>query len=334
MKQQRWTGIFTAICMLILILDAPTALSGARSGLELSINTVIPALFPFIITSTMLNSVMIGKRIPILRGVGRLCGIPAGAESLLVIGLIGGYPVGAKMITDAYEAGQLDKHTARRLLGFCNNAGPAFIFGMIGQMFSGLLIPFILWLIHIFSALIVGIILPQKSRMTCRIPSSKGIRLHQALENSIRTVAIICGWIVLWRIFIAICEKWFLFRMPVHLQVIFTGLCELSNGCIALKFIEEESIRFVIASCLLACGGFCVAMQTNSVTKGLGTGVYLRGKALQLVISFILSASSSCILYPSARKDIFVIPLLITMPLMISYILITQLKQKKVVAFR
>lgn len=154
------TGIAAATGIALLILDSKTALAGAQSGVELCIRTVIPSLFPFFLFSILLTTSLIGRRIPILRPVCRLCRIPGGAESILIAGFLGGYPVGAQCVSQAYRAGQLSHRDARRMLGFCNNCGPAFLFGMAAALFREWWAPWSLWGIHIFSALCVGVLIP------------------------------------------------------------------------------------------------------------------------------------------------------------------------------
>ena len=46
-RNQLWTGLTGAAGMLVLILDAKTALAGAKEGIQLCLYTVIPSLFPF-----------------------------------------------------------------------------------------------------------------------------------------------------------------------------------------------------------------------------------------------------------------------------------------------
>ena len=102
MKRRRLlTGIGGCIGLLVLILDAKTALQGARQGVELCLKTVIPSLFPFFVLSILLTSSLLGSRIPLLRPLGRLCGVPKGAESLLIPAFLGGYPVGAQSVPEA-----------------------------------------------------------------------------------------------------------------------------------------------------------------------------------------------------------------------------------------
>jgi len=112
-KKQLWTGILSAAGLLWMILDTKTAVSGAADGVMLCIRSVIPSLFPFLILSAIMNSVLIGADIPILNGLLRLCGIPKGAGSLLLLGLLGGYPVGAQAVANAYKRGQLSKESAK-----------------------------------------------------------------------------------------------------------------------------------------------------------------------------------------------------------------------------
>lgn len=332
-NQKRFvSGCFCALLMLLLILDSKMVFRGAIDGLQLCIRTVIPALFPFLIISVYANSVWLGSRIHLFRPIGKLFGIPEGAESILLIGMLGGYPVGAQAISDAYKKDQIDKSTAKRMLGFCNNAGPAFIFGMIAPLFSSLTIPWVLWAIHIASACVVGILLPNKKNTTCSAITRKSISFTEVMEISIRTMANICGWIIVFRVILSILTHWFLWMLPNEVQILLSGALELSNGCMNLHSIDSEKTRFLLSSFMLSFGGICVGLQTISVTGSLGTGMYFPGKLLQCVISSILTFVVCIALYPDAflYRYLSYIPLLF----LISCVLLYTLHRKKVVAKR
>lgn len=285
---KKFYGTIAAVmAMLILILDGKTALAGAHSGLELCFKSVIPSLFPFIVVSQLLNSGLTGLRIPALQLPGRLCGVPRRAEGLLLLGLFGGYPVGAQSINEACKNGAISKTDARRLLGFCNNAGPAFIFGMGGVLFSEANALWALWILHIFSALAVGFTLPGKRDSVTNIQHKSQLTLTQAVEKGIRTMAVICGWVILFRIVLAFCSRWFFWFLPESAKVFAAGLLELTNGMHSLQQLPGQGVRFLFAACFLSFGGVCVAMQTISVTKDVGLGMYFPGKLLQSVLSFI-----------------------------------------------
>ncbi len=281
--------VFCAVGMFLLIIDSKTALLGAQEGIDLCVHAVIPALLPFLILSSLLCRDVLGVSFSILRPVGKLCNIPKGSESLLILGFLGGYPVGAKNIVQAQKYGALQDKYGRRMLGFCNNAGPAFIFGMVGGMFSRMYLAWILWLIHIISALLVGMILPRLPNTACRLPNQKDNNSVTDIENSIYTMAKICLWVILFRVIIAFLKRWVFWNYPLEIQTFLTGLLELSNGIFSLQTIACEGMRFIICSAMLSFGGICVAMQTLSVTEMLGTGYYFPGKVMQGCFSILLS---------------------------------------------
>ena len=287
--------------MTLLILDAKTALSGASDGLELCIRVVLPSLFPFIFLSVLLTGSLSGRRIPWLEPLGRLCGIPAGAEGLLAVGLMGGYPAGAQSIAQAYRNGSLSRTDAHRMLGFCSNAGPSFLFGILGTVFEPAAL-WALWGIHILSAILTGMLLPGRSMR--RISENEGTSptLPESLERSLKTMASVCGWVILFRVLLAFARRWFLWLLPPDGQILFSGLLELTNGCCLLPEASGPGARFVLASALLAFGGICVCLQTVSVTADLGTGQYFPGKRLQTTISLLLSLPAQRLLYPAAEQ--------------------------------
>ena len=173
--------------MLALILDGRTAIDGARQGIELCLRTVIPSLFPFFVLSILLTSSLLGSSLAVLRPLGRLFGMPDGAESLLIPAFLGGYPVGAQNVAAAFRSGQLTKPEAERLLSFCSNAGPAFLFGMAAAMFPRRWMAWALWGIHIVGALFAALLIPGKPaapvRLTKTSPHSPASALNTAIHG-------------------------------------------------------------------------------------------------------------------------------------------------------
>ena len=307
-KQRFWTGCSAFAGILVLILDSRTALSGAQDGLRLCIQTVIPSLFPFFILSNLLTGALMGMDFLLLRPIGRFFGLPKGAESLLIPACLGGYPAGAQSIAVAFKSGQISKNTAERLLAFCNNAGPAFLFGMIGQMFPSNLYPWALWGIHIGAAWMVSLLLRcEDTSYAVQHENSCGIT--RSMRDSLTVMATVCGWVILFRVLIAFLNRWILWLLPEEAQVAAIGILELSNGCCSLLSVKNISVRFVLCACLLAAGGLCVTMQTASAAKGLSMKYYFTGKALQVLFSLLLSMS---ILHPW----LFLLLLLMFVPLM------------------
>ncbi len=290
----------TAITMVLMILDTEMAFYSAKEGVDICLGTIIPSLFPFFFLSGIINSALIGTNSPLLRPISTLCRIPAGAESLMILGLIGGYPVGASTVYAAYTAGSIKRNSAQRMLAFCNNAGPAFLFGILSPLFENKLALWALWGIHIGSAITVSILLPAGKSEECTKSSHHSITITQALPLAIRNTATVCGWVVLFRIVIGFLDRWFLWLFPNEWQVLLCGFLELSNGCISLSLISADGLRFVAASVLLAFGGICVAMQTTSVIGELSPKSYWFGKSMQTALSLLFAGITQNFLFPES----------------------------------
>ena len=303
MKKQMNTGaIVSALAMLTMILDTKTALNGAKDGLNMCLQAVIPSLFPFFVVSGIINSSILGLNLPLIEPLRKVCKLPKGTGSIMLLGFIAGYPVGAQLIGQAHMDKKLSTTAASRMLGFCSNAGISFLFGMIAPMFQSVFIPWILWGIHICSALFVGIVLPKAEEIPFENKHTKPISFSEAIKKAFGNISLICGWIIIFRIVIAFAQKWFLWRFPTEMQVLFSGFLELSNGCVLLKYVSLEGLRFVLASCMLAAGGACVAIQTLSVTGSLGFGLYFPGKLLQTAVSCLLSILLQPVIFQQSEQ--------------------------------
>lgn len=283
-------AFFSALGMLILILDGKTALRGAVAGINLCAHSLIPSLFPFFVLSVLLTGALSAEPLRCIGPVCAIVGIPKGAESLIAVGLLGGYPVGAQSISLLHRHKHINAFQAMRLLAFCNNAGPAFIFGILGAMFSSKVAPWLLWIVHIISALLVGILLPSSEPIKIIPHISYKIRITDALSQAVKTMSLVCGWVISVRVILEFLQSWLLMYLPLPVQVLITGVLELSNGCLRLSELESESARFLISSFLLPLGGMCVALQTAAVADGISMKLYFPGKILQCSISILLSS--------------------------------------------
>ena len=289
MKQRRITPILLGIAILTLILDSRTAISAASDAIDLCIRVAVPSLLPFFVLMSLLTSSLTESINGLLRPIGRICGLPQGSEGLFLTGLLGGYPTGARSVAQAYRQKRLSKDDATRMLAFCNNAGPAFIFGMVGQQFANWWIPWLIWSVQILSALLTGIALRKPEKSVSHAITQESISITQALKSSIQAMTMVCGWIIMFRILIEYLNKWFLHLLPATAHILLVGLLELVNGCHQLSTVINVGLRFILACGMLSLGGLCVAMQTASVTEDLGIKQYLIGKALQCGICFVVA---------------------------------------------
>lgn len=280
----------------MLILDSKTSAEAVTAGIRLCLQTIIPSLFPLLVVSRLLMKTALPRQLGTVAGSAMkpLFAQPPEASVCLLLGIMGGYPVGAQTVAIAYESGSISKEQGERLLSFCNNAGPAFVFGILGGLFGSFRIALTLYVIHILSALFVGIITkPHKNSTLSQDSPALPDSVHSGtvLSQSIRSMSIICGYIILFQVAIAFADKYAGDHIPLPVRVGLTGLLELSSGCIQLRSLESMGLQYCLASGFLAFGGLCVGMQTRAVlgASGLSARCYIFGKLLQSVFAVLLT---------------------------------------------
>ena len=115
--------IFT-ICLVIF---SNSNLSAAKSGLSLWATSVIPSLFPFFVATELLSQ----TNMPYLLGrlfnvfMKPLFNIRGEGSFAFIMGIISGYPVGAKIACNFRNNNVLSKIECERLLSFTNNSRPS-----------------------------------------------------------------------------------------------------------------------------------------------------------------------------------------------------------------
>ena len=310
--------IFT-IC---LVLFSSSNLIATKSGLSLWANSVIPSLFPFFVATELLSKTniphLLGK---LLNNFMRPFFNVAGEGSFaLIMGIISGYPVGAKIATEFRKNNILPKEECERLLSFTNNSGPLFIIGTVGiSMFGNSSIGFLLFITHIFACLTVGFIfrywkrnshnnetyansqISNKNNITF---SNLGAVIAESIANSISTILTIGGFIVLFSVIISIfkvshalniCTTIFnpvfsFFNIPDDfISPALIGFLEITNGIslISLINIKKISVNIIFTAFFLGIGGLSILLQVYSIVSksDLSIKPYIIGKLLHGVLA-------------------------------------------------
>lgn len=286
-----------AMAALGYLLYAPENCRRAVSAaLELCAATVIPALFPFLAVSSLLIALGFGEwAAPHLAGLMTpLFRLPGCAASALILGFTGGYPVGARTAADLYRRGSLSRSEAERLLTFCNNANPAFLISILGAgCFHSVRVGFFLWLIHVLSALLTGLLLRPRSRAAeRRTPPPKPQKLSslpqaitESVQGALRSILSVCAFLVLFSVLLQPAAA-----LPSLPRLLLTGFFELFS---ATPLLPEHRFAPVLAAAFAGWGGCCVHCQTAAALSDtdLRLSRYLQGKALQALLSGILAAA-------------------------------------------
>lgn len=268
--KKRSTGlILCGGAMLCLILDSRCAAASTRTALSLCMETVIPSLFPLFVVSGLAVGTLRSVKLPFL---AKLLRLPVGSEGIFLLGLVGGYPLGAQCIVQAKEQHLLSKEDARRMLGFCNNCGPAFLFGILGPILGGIDRAAAVLLIQAEAALIVGSLWPGEAAAG-GIAESKPISLPQAVTRAVRSMVSICAWVVLARVLLGFLQRWLFPFLPGWAGILLAGIMEVTSGCLNLDLVESQDLRFILACGMVSFGGISVLLQIRGLTEPAGIGI-------------------------------------------------------------
>lgn len=121
---------FLLLCFTIsLVIFSYSNINAVKSALQLWATSVVPSLFPFFVATELLTKTnlpqIIGKLFNrIMKPFFNVSGEGAFA---LIMGIISGYPVGAKIACNFRTSNVLEKVECERLLSFTNNSR-AFIY--------------------------------------------------------------------------------------------------------------------------------------------------------------------------------------------------------------
>ena len=285
-----------------LLRSPETVAAGAAAGLRLCGDAILPSLFPIFVVISLLLQLGMARRLegvfaPLMGPLFHLSGICAAP---LLVGLVGGYPSGAKTVAELYSQHLLSRREAERALAFVNNCGPAFLLsyvgtGILGSSRAGVY----LLLIHILSSLLSGMLLCRmradagRSAAPPRRPpeaeKSLGAALPAAVTSALTATLNICAFVVLFRILASL--------LPGALPPPLLGFFEMVTG---LATLSPGQVGFLTAAGITGWGGLCVHCQTMAVLSG--TGLSLRwhwlGKGLQALLSILLAWAASLFLYP------------------------------------
>ncbi len=281
-----------------LIVFCPSVcIKSATDGLNTCLKIILPSLFPFTVISKYLILSGYGVKLAqFLPFISKLFNLPSGGSFAFLSGIICGSPVGASCICDMVEKKQLSRAQAEHMLGFCNNSGPLFLIGTVGTLlFSDKKIGYLICLVHVASAFIVGILLRSRAPSdtylkTAVVAKKDSFPFITAVNESVNTMLGIFGFVI---IFSVICGFFTSFS-PVKsdlLNALFCGFLEISCGCI---YISELHMPVAARLCFisLVCGfsGLCILFQTMHIIKKTGLDIKscLKTKVLFSFVSFLI----------------------------------------------
>lgn len=187
----RNVGWFAVCCggMLLIVLMTLFPQQGMQSallGLSIWWDVLFPALLPFFVISEVLLGLgivhFLGTLLdPIMRPLFRVPGI---GGFVMAMGLVSGYPVGARLTSQLWEQKLLSREEGERLVAFTTTADPIFLIGAVAiGFFHSASLATLFVISHYGASFIVGFLMRFHGRSgssATRLSETPRIAAHRA----------------------------------------------------------------------------------------------------------------------------------------------------------
>ena len=283
-------NIFTALVFVLLIIlltiNPIPCREGAETGLLLCGRVIIPSLFPFTFCILFIMKTGLLDKMGFLQKFTRkIFHFEPEMFSLMLISFIGGYPVGAKVLSSAVKEKKISSENAGIMLNYCINAGPAFIISAVGNGILGSKnLGIILLSSHLSASLILCFLsrfpepkAPQKQKSQKKFSFADDFVL--SVKEASDTTLSICSFVVL---FSALNNYIQVYSEKIIFLKRLTYFTEVTNAVTLTKNIY-------IISFLLGFGGISIWCQIAAMSKNIKIKP-LRFILFRLLHGFISSA--------------------------------------------
>ncbi len=302
--------------MAVFILSSDIYMDSVRAGASLYLINVLPATFPFFFFSKLLTELdfandlthIVGKPIKRIYRAGSL------SAYVLVMSMLCGYPVGARLLSEFYEGGRIDKKEAEKIASFTSFGSPIFIIGTVGvAMFGNKTYGYLLLCAHCLGTFFNGLLYRGKrsEHSELRLPGAAGgDLLNKSMTETLLSVGIVGGFIVLFNLLIDMVDNTEIFSPLFYLSACLNipsraakgfifGLIEMTRGCKMISSLALPLLfRLPCCSFLLTFGGLSVTFQSLTYLSKIkiSPAYYLLTKLTQGILS-ALFAFLLCLLF-------------------------------------
>lgn len=252
------------LSVLALIIYPREMATGIKTGLITLYETLIPSLFPFMILSSYISDSPFTEKLSkklssFSERVFKInpCGIIA-----FLTGILGGYPIGAKTLSEFYESKRLNDYDVHKLFCWCINPSPAFAITAVGTfMLRNTISGIIIYASTLLSALSIGscVGLLNKNYTPASILQERKVDSKHIFINSVASgnsaMLSVCGWVLLFSGISSVLEK----AIPnEYATLALSSITEVTNGC---RIATAHSFPLSAICAILSFGGLAVIFQ-------------------------------------------------------------------------
>lgn len=291
-----------------------------KQGLDMFLESVFPALFPFFFFTGLLG--VFGTDGIIARmskkPVRVLYDVPSAGGYAMALSFMSGYPIGAKTVSESYKNGLMTLDECKRAISFSSTSGPLFVVGVIGYKILGSpTLGAVLLVVHYAGAVLNGFIFSgriigrgnRKDEAEFAI-SQKTSSFNEVLNSAVFSIVRVGACIVIFCVAVAFLEEIGVIAFLSHAveflgvsegisSALVTSLFEVTRGAYMLDASVSAMEVLPMLSFALGFGGISVAIQSTSFLSEIGIkpGYYIVTKISQAIISYAVATVVAVIIY-------------------------------------
>ncbi len=206
--------------------------------------------------------------------------------SAFVLGNVGGYPIGAKILSDGVSDGNLSADDASTALAFCYAPGPAFAVGVVGLgAFGDMRFGLGAMLAVFLSNLTLFIIYLLRCKPVSK-PHNRPVRgfstslMTESVSSSAGAMLSVCSMILFFTVLRASAAV----IIPEITKIkVLQPILEITR---ISELTPKDGLSISTAAALMSFGGICVIMQVLSIVGGIfSTEKFLAARLISLFLS-------------------------------------------------
>lgn len=250
----------------LLLINSGAVSHAVQNAAAMCLEVIIPSLFAFTVLSVYLQSSGLYRMVlkPLTKPLSRLLRLDEELCAVFILGNIGGYPVGARLLSELCRQNRLSSKDAGRLLCCCYGSGPSFIISVVGnRVFGSAAMGAVLFGACFLSSLIIAsAVCHRGERIQLKAKKSAFDLSAQCFINSVMSAA---------RVMFTVCAMIVAFSAAMAM----VGISASMGSAAALLEISKISavsssgaFALPICAALLSFGGVCVILQVIAIWAG------------------------------------------------------------------
>lgn len=293
-------GLAIVALAVLYLKHGALAAEAVRRGLTLCAKTMIPSLFPFMVIAELTVQSGVGQMLarPFVRLFGRVLGVSESGGCALLLGMLCGFPVGAKVAASCYKDGAMGVRELNHVLGMCSVPSAAFLIGAVGEgLLGSVLIGKALLGLTVCSALAAGLLLrlvpfaraPKATRRESVVPTGnecKASLLSASIASAASGMLGVCATVVVFSALMGVLEVYAeALGLSGTVRAALCGLLELSTGTARAAALKAPEAA-VLCAAMAGWAGLSVHCQILSVCDGcpVALGRFWISRALQTAL--------------------------------------------------